>query len=330
MHLPVVTVVLFEGISSFHVSVPCLIFGQDRTKIGLPRFDLRFFSAGEEVVHTDLGFTIACSTDGSAVEEADIVIVPSWDELDAPLPDVLARGLKAAHARGAIVAGLCLGAFPLAAAGLLDGRRATTHWAYAAQLARQFPAVAVDPKVLYLGEDRIFTSAGVAAAIDCCVHVVRELYGSAPANNLARHIVMSPQRLGGQAQLIETPVPKPHDRFSRVLDGLRETLDAPHTLDSVAEAAAMNRRTFTRRFQAAYGMSFGDWLARERSLHARHLLETTDLSVEDVAIRSGFATTATLRTHFARHFKISPILHRRSFVAVGPAAGTSSRDDHQQ
>ena len=330
MHSPVVTVVLFEGVSSFHVSVPCLIFGQDRRMIGLPRFDLRFFCAGEEVVHTDLGFTIACSTAGETVADADIVIVPSWQELDAPLPVGLAQALRAAHERGAIVVGLCLGAFPLAASGLLDGRGATTHWAYATQLARQFPAVAVDPKVLYLGEDRIFTSAGVAAAIDCCVHIVRELYGSAPANKLARHIVMSPQRLGGQAQFIETPVPKPHDRFSQVLGRLRETLDARHTLDSVAGAAAMNRRTFTRRFQAVYGMSFGDWLAQERSLHARHLLETSQLSVEEIAIRSGFVTTATLRTHFARHFNISPILHRRSFVAAGQAAGASADLDHQQ
>ena len=154
------------------------------------------------------------------------------------------------------------------------------------------------------------------------MHIIRELYGSEPANNLARHIVMSPHRLGGQAQLIETPVPKPHDRFAQMLDGVRRTLDAPHALDAVAAAAAMNRRTFTRRFQAAHGMSFGDWLARERSLHARALLETTDLSIEEVARRSGFATTTTLRTHFARHFRISPVLHRRSFAATA--------DPHQQ
>jgi AraC family transcriptional activator FtrA len=314
MRSPIVTVVLFEGISSFHVSVPGLIFGQDRTALGLPRFDLRFFACETEVVHTDLGFAIGCSDNPAVVEGADIVIIPSWEKLEDAVPEALLTSIRSAHCRGAIVAALCLGAFPLAASGLLDGRCATTHWSYAEQLASQFPDVRVDPKVLYVGENRLFTSAGVAAGIDCCVHIIRELYGSAPANRLARHIVMSPHRLGGQAQLIDMPVPKPHDRFSRVLDRLRQTLDLPHTLDSVAEAAAMNRRTFTRRFQSAHGMSFGDWLARERSLHARHLLETTDLSVEDIALRSGFGTTATLRSHFARHFQISPILHRRSFA----------------
>lgn len=309
-----VTIVLFEGISSFHVSVPCLIFGQDRTTLGLPPFSLSFFAGGAGDVRTDLGFTIACSTDSGAIDQADIVIIPSWGELDAPVPEALVQSLRAAKSRGAIIAGLCLGAFPLAASGLLSGRCATTHWAYAEQLAALHPDVDVDPKVLYVGEGGVFTSAGVAAGLDCCLHIVRENYGSECANNLARHIVMSPHRLGGQAQLIETPVPKPNDRFARVLDRLRQTLNEPHTLDSVAAEAAMNRRTFTRRFQAAHGMSFGEWLARERSLHARYLLETTTLSVEEIALRSGFATTVTLRTHFARHFQISPALHRRSFV----------------
>lgn len=309
-----VAIVLFEGISSFHVSVPCLIFGQDRTGLGLPEFALTFFAGGAPEIHTDLGFTINCNTAPDVIDRADIVIIPSWGDLDAPVPHVLIRSLHAARLRGAIIAGLCLGAFPLAASGLLAGRRATTHWAYAERLAALYPDVDVDPKVLYLGEEGVFTSAGVAAGLDCCLHIVRENYGSDCANNLARHIVMSPHRLGGQAQLIEMPVPKPNDRFARVLDRLRQTLHEPHTLDSVAAEAAMNRRTFTRRFQAAHGMSFGEWLARERSLHARHLLETTTLSVEEIALRSGFATTVTLRTHFARHFRISPVLHRRSFM----------------
>lgn len=316
MPAPVVAVVLFDGISSFHLSVPGLIFGQDRTGIGLPRFDFRFFSPDGSQVRTDLGFSIACATDSAAVEEADIVIVPSWGRLDEPVSGKLLALLVAAHRRGAIVAGLCLGAFPLAASGLLDGKRATTHWAYAQKLADLHPSVEVDPRVLYVGADRIFTSAGVAAGIDCCVHIVRELYGSEPANNLARHIVMAPQRLGGQAQLIDMPVPRPHERFAQVLEGVRASLDQPHSLDSVAKAAAMNRRTFTRRFQSAQGTSFGDWLARERSLHARRLLETTDISVEDVALRCGFGTAATLRAQFARHFGISPLLHRRTFRAA--------------
>lgn len=312
--MPAVTVVLFEGISSFHVSVPCLIFGQDRTAHGLPKFALTFFAVDSREVRTDLGFLISCSTNVAAVEHADIVILPSWGDLEAPVPEALLDAVRAAHARGAIIAGLCLGAFPLAATGLLAGRRATTHWAYADQLARKYPDIVVDPKVLYIGEGRIYTSAGVAAGLDCCMHIIRECYGSEAANSLARQIVMPPHRLGGQAQLIEMPVPKVNDRFAQVLDRVRETLDQPHTLDSVAAAAAMNRRTFTRRFQAAHAMSFGAWLARERILLARHLLETTRLSIDEIARRCGFATTVTFRTHFARHFHISPALHRRSFV----------------
>jgi transcriptional regulator GlxA family with amidase domain len=317
MPQPIVSVVLFEGISSFHLSVPGLIFGQDRTALGLPRFDLRFFACEGRTVRSDLGFSVACSDDPATVAAADIVVVPSWD-LSQRVPEALTAALRAAHAKGAILAGLCLGAFPMAASGLLNGRRATTHWAFAERLGMAFPSVEVDPKVLYVGADGIYTSAGVAAGLDCCVHILRELYGSERANALARHIVMSPQRLGGQAQLIDMPVPKSNDRFATVLDRLRQTLDQPHTLDSVAAEAAMNRRTFTRRFLASQGMTFAEWLARERSLHARHLLETTRLSVEEVARRSGFATTATLRAHFARHFRISPLLHRRSFgQAVG-------------
>jgi transcriptional regulator GlxA family with amidase domain len=306
---------MFEGMSAFHLSVPCLIFGQDRRALGLPKFDFKIVAAEAGEMRTDVGFLIPCEKDLPAVETADIVIIPSWGDIAAPPTKELGNALRAAHANGAGVAGLCLGAFPLAATGLLDGKRATTHWAYADELARLHPTVGVDAKVLYVDEGRLFTSAGVAAGLDCCLHIVRELYGSKVATLLARHIVMSPHRLGGQAQLIDMPMPPPdrNDRFAAVLDQVRATLDMPHSLDSAAEAANMTRRTFTRRFQSAHAMSFGEWLARERTSLARQLLETTELGIEDVALKAGFGTSTTLRTHFSQQFNISPTLYRRGF-----------------
>lgn len=315
MSRPKVVAVMFDGMSSFHLSIPCLIFGQDRQSLGLPAFDFRIFGTTEGPLHTDSGFIIPCEHDVTIIENADIVIIPSWDELDRPPSGALSAALKKAHDGGAVIAGLCLGAFPLAASGMLDGRKATTHWAYAEQLAALYPAVTIDPKVLYIAEGRIYTSAGVAAGLDCCLHIVRELYGAETATQLARHIVMSPHRLGGQAQLIEMPVSKPgrDDRFAAILDAVRTNLHQPHSLDGVAAAANMTRRTFTRRFQAAHALSFGAWLIQERCLLARRLLETTDLGIEDIALQAGFGTPVTLRTHFGKQFGISPALYRRGF-----------------
>lgn len=317
MKNPVVIVVAFDGISSFHLSVPCLIFGRDRPALGLPNFDFKIVGLGEDEIRSDAGFIIPCERDLGRIETADIVIVPTWGDLETPPSEALLEALRNAHANGAVIAGLCLGAFAVAATGLLDGKRATTHWAYADKMAECYGDVNVDPKVLYVEEKTLYTSAGVVAGIDCCLHIIREKYGAKAATMLARHIVMSPHRLGGQAQLIEMPMPPPdrNSRFSAVLDQVRETLDMPHSLDSVAGAANMTRRTFTRRFQSAHAMSFGEWLARERGNFARQLLETTELGIEDVALKAGFGTSTTLRTHFAQQFNISPTLYRRGFSA---------------
>ncbi len=313
---PIVAAIAFEGISPFHLSVPCLVFGEDRTALGLPRFDFRVCAVEPGPIRTDAGmaFTVPHGLEG--LEGSDIVIVPSWKDLDRPLPLAVHEALRRAHANGALLVGLCLGAFAVAATGLLDGRRVATHWAYAEQLQSLHPDIRVDADALYVDEGDIVTSAGVAAGLDCCLHIVRARYGAEAALRLARRIVASPHRQGGQAQFIERPIAMTPqaDRFARALDHVRSTLEDSHSLDSVAEAAGLTRRTFTRRFQKNIGSSFGDWLAAERVALAQRLLETTDSSIDTIAGDVGFGTGTTLRQHFAARLKTSPVQYRREFM----------------
>ncbi|UCI09308.1 helix-turn-helix domain-containing protein [Mesorhizobium sp. B1-1-8] len=315
MKAPIIAAVAFDGISPFHLSVPCLVFGADRTKLGLPRFDFRVCAAEQGAIQTDAGLSILVSHDLSALDDADIVIIPSWKDLDAPVEAQFKDALCRAHRRGALIVGLCLGTFAIAAAGLLAGRRATTHWAYTDQLQDLHPDIAVDAGVLYVDDGDIITSAGVAAGLDCCLHIVRARYGAEAALRLARHVVLSPHRQGGQAQFIERPLePTPNaDRFTHALDQVRASLGEAHSLDSVADAAGLTRRTFTRRFQKTIGTSFGDWLAAQRIALAQRLLETTDKSMDMVAFEAGFGSATSLRQHFAARLKTSPVQYRREF-----------------
>jgi transcriptional regulator GlxA family with amidase domain len=315
MTAPIVAVLAFDGISPFHLSVPCLVFGADRTKLGLPRFDFRVCGVEEGMIQTDAGLSILVPHGLSALDDADIVIVPSWKDLEAPLAKPSKEALGRAHRRGALIVGLCLGTFALAAAGLLSGRKATTHWAYTDQLQALHPDIEVDADVLYVDEGDIVTSAGVAAGLDCCLHIVRARYGAEAALRLARHVVLSPHRQGGQAQFIERPVAKTPaaDRFTQALDTVRATLGETHSLDRVAEAAGLTRRTFTRRFQKSMGTSFGEWLAGQRIELAQRLLEATEKSMDMVAFEAGFGSATSLRQHFAARLRTSPAQYRREF-----------------
>ncbi|CAN7587640.1 helix-turn-helix domain-containing protein [Mesorhizobium sp. LjNodule214] len=312
---PIIATIAFDGISPFHLSVPCLVFGADRTRLGLPRFDFRVCAVEEGTIRTDAGLSISVPHGLSALDDADIVIVPSWKDLEAPLPAVLTDALTRAHRRGALIVGLCLGTFAIAAAGLLAGRRATTHWAYTDQLQALHPDIILDADVLYVDDGDIVTSAGVAAGLDCCLHIVRARYGAEIALRLARHIVLSPHRQGGQAQFIERPVAKTPtaDRFAQTLDKVQATLGKTHSLDSVANAAGLTRRTFTRRFQKSNGTSFGDWLTDQRVALAQRLLEATDKSMDMVAFEAGFGSATSLRQHFAARLRTSPMQYRREF-----------------
>ncbi|MER8698664.1 MULTISPECIES: helix-turn-helix domain-containing protein [unclassified Mesorhizobium] len=312
---PAVAAIAFDGISPFHLSVPCLVFGADRTELGLPRFDFRVCAIEDGPIRTDAGLTISVPHGLSALNDADIVIVPSWTDLGSSPPAALIDALLGAHERGALIVGLCLGTFAVAATGLLSGRRAATHWAYADQLQELYPDILVEPEVLYIDNGDVVTSAGVAAGLDCCLHVVRARYGAEAALRLARQIVLSPHRQGGQAQFIERPIARTGnaDRFTQALETVRKTLGDPHSLDSVAGLAGLTRRTFTRRFQKTIGTSFGDWLTDQRVQLAQRLLEATEKSMDTVAFEAGFGSATSLRQHFAARLRTSPAQYRREF-----------------
>jgi transcriptional regulator GlxA family with amidase domain len=311
-----VAVIAFDGMTPFHLSVPCLVFG---SSLGAQAaFSLRVCGLGGdagETLGTSAGFGIQPGHGLDALEDADIVVMPAWHDDCRPAPPALLDALRQAKARGACVVALCLGAFPVAEAGLLDGRAATTHWAAAGELARRYPKVKVDAEVLYVDEGDVLSSAGVAAGIDCCLHLLRRLCGADAANAVARRLVVAPHRQGGQAQFIERPLPvSPSDgRLARVLEWVGRHLDVQHDLDTLAGRAAMSRRNFTRHFRQATGMSFKQWLLEQRLQHARTLLEGSDVPVELVAQQAGFGSALSLRQHFRATLQTSPAAYRRQF-----------------
>lgn len=315
MRLRNIAVIAFDGISPFHLAVPCAVFGEDRRAAGVPRFRLIVCSAEHRQLQSSAGFAIATRYGLKDLVKVDTIIVPSWRETSEDPPQELLDALRAAHRRGIRIVALCLGAFVLAAAGLLDGRVATTHWAFADELRRRYPKVKVNPNVLYHDDGDILTSAGTAAGIDCCLHLLRSAYGAEIANIVARRLVVQPHRQGGQAQYVEQPVAPSADdaRLAKVLDWVTRNLKQAHSLDSLAGRALMSRRTFTRRFRRATGTTVGKWIRHQRLVHAQRLLERTNRTIDAVAQVSGFGTPASLRAHFIREFRVSPSGYRNTF-----------------
>ncbi|UUZ65061.1 helix-turn-helix domain-containing protein [Polaromonas sp. P1-6] len=313
-----VAVVAFDGISPFHLSVPCMVFGNDFSGADLPRFKLVVCAEKPGNLQTTAGFTIAVQQGLGALAKAHTVVVPSWrDPMERP-PQALLKALQAAHRRGARIVGLCLGAFVLAEAGLLDGRPATTHWALASAFAACYPQVRLQPDVLYVDDGDVLTSAGTAAAIDCCLHVLRLEHGAEAANRVARRMVVAPQRQGGQAQYVEQPLPATGSdhRLSAILAWVQENLDQPHSLDALAQRALMSRRTFTRHFRQITGTTVGRWLSSQRLALAQRQLESTDRSMDQIAVDVGFGSAVSLRQHFAATLGTSPSTYRREFRGV--------------
>jgi AraC family transcriptional activator FtrA len=285
------------------------------------------------------GFAIAVPRGLGALRNAETIVVPGIDDLSLPVALPVARALRRAHARGVRLVSICTGAFVLAAAGVLDGRRATTHWLDAPALAERFPAITVDPGVLYVDEGSVLTSAGITAGVDLCVHVVRKDYGTTVANAVARRLVVAPHRAGGQAQFVVEPV---SPRRGTALEDARcwavERLEQPLTVRQMAQEAGMSMRTFARRFAAETGTSPLQWLLRQRLLAAQQLLENTDHPVERVATECGFGSAVSLRVHFRREFQTSPLGYRRAFRrgrdagagqrAEAPRRGAASRTLH--
>ena len=309
-----VVVLAIPGMAPFEFGVLCEVFGIDRSSMGGPRFDFTVATAEPGPVPLSLGFPLVIDTDLSVAADADLVAVPAAGT--GPLDERYLDAIRAAHARGAWVLSVCSGAFVLAQAGVLDGRRATTHWMYADRLARQHPLIDVDPDVLFVHDGNIVTGAGTAAGIDAALHIVREEHGAAATNVIARRMVVPPQREGGQSQYIPTPMPEYRgDSFALVIDWMLENLDQELTVDQLARRALMSGRTFARRFRAETGTTPAAWLNRQRMLRAQTELEQTDDGLEQIAARSGFGTAAVMRHHFLKVLQTTPTAYRRAFGA---------------
>ena len=315
----IVAVVVYDRMNVFELAVPCEVFGIDREEMGLPNYRLRVCAAEPGRIRTRAGFTIEQPRFGlETVRKAGTVIVPAWRNIDEKPPAPLLSALRDAHRRGARIASLCSGAFVLAHAGLLDGRRATTHWMYSRRFAELFPQVTLDPDVLYVDEGSVLSSAGTGASIDLCLYMVRCDHGARVANLFARRMVVPPHREGGQAQYVEAPVPaSPADgRLDETLAWAMRHLNEALTVDVLAGRAAMSPRTFARRFRAVTGTTPLRWLLLQRVAAAQEMLESTDLSVDRIAEASGLGSAANLRLHFRRERKTSPSAYRRTFNAA--------------
>jgi transcriptional regulator GlxA family with amidase domain len=311
-----VAAVIDQGALTFDFAIPCEVFGFDRSDIVDPWYEFLVVAAGDRRVRTQTGFVIEATDGLAALKRADTIIVPGWADPDIAPSPALTRALATAHARGARIASVCTGAFVLAAAGLLDGRRATTHWLYATRLQERYPCVDVDPSVLYISDEDVMTSAGTAAGIDLCLHLVARDHGVDVAAAVARRMVMPLFRSGGQAQYVDTPVPPTTgDAINALLEWSLEHLPESISVDDLARQGAMSPRTLTRHFRAATGMPPGEWLQRERMRLAQRLLESTDGPIELVARSAGYDTSAAMRAQFALRLQTSPRAYRQTFRA---------------
>ncbi|MFF4563057.1 helix-turn-helix domain-containing protein [Streptomyces sp. NPDC001435] len=316
-----VATVLLDGVHPFELGVVCEVFGLDRSDEGLSVYDFAVVSAEGPALSTHVGgLTVSTPYGLDRLEEADLIAVPASDaNVGRDYPPELLDALRRAVDRGARVLSVCSGVFVLGAAGLLDGRRCAAHWRHADALARRFPRTRVEPDVLYVDEDPVITSAGTAAGIDACLHIVRKEQGPEVANKIARRMVVPPHRDGGQAQYIERPLPRDScDTVGEVLVWMEQHLDEEVTVEQLATRALMAPRTFARRFQQETGTTPYRWILRQRVLLAQELLEGTDETVDAVAARTGFGTAAALRHQFVRALGTTPNAYRRAFR--GPQA----------
>jgi transcriptional regulator GlxA family with amidase domain len=306
-----VALAVTDGMLHFELAVALEVFGSAPAAVTVPWYDLtvcgpRPVRLGPFRLVPDHGF--------DHLRRADTVIVPGWADVDVPPPPDLVAALRAAHEEGARIVSLCTGAFVLAGAGLLDGRRATTHWAHTDILADRHPAVLVDPDVLYVDNGTVLTSAGKAAALDLCLHLVRLDHGSAIANTVARRLVVPPHRAGGQAQFVTAPVPDQDDHpLTALFPWIIERLDQPLTVEDLARQAGMSSRHLGRHFRAATGTTPLQWLLAQRIRRAQELLEKTDDDIDTIARSTGMGTATTLRRHFNRTLGVPPDTYRRTF-----------------
>ncbi|MEU6485734.1 helix-turn-helix domain-containing protein [Streptomyces sp. NPDC046887] len=317
-----VAVLALEGVPPFELGIPSRVLGNAWDETGRRLYEVTVCTADGAPVTSDAGFTVAVTAGPEALERADTVVVPpthAMDELTqgAPLPAALAEALARIRP-GTRLVSICTGSYVLAAAGLLDGRRATTHWYSAPEFRRAFPRVVLDEDVLFMEDGHVLTSAGVAAGVDLCLYLIRRDHGTAVANRAARMCVVPPWRDGGQAQYIDRPVPEPTVATTTATRAwAMERLDSPLSVDRLARHARMSVRTFSRRFRDEVGMTPVQWLTAQRLDLARQLLETSDLAVDLVALRAGFGSANSLRQHMRSTLGVSPIAYRRTFRTDG-------------
>lgn len=309
-----VVAVAFDQLTFFEFGIAVEVFGLPRPEIA-NWYEFTTCSPDSQPMSAIGGMQFTVTRKGlRSVSTAGTIVIPGWRNVNERPPDALLNALRRANRRGARVMSFCSGAFVLAEAGLLNGRPATTHWRYANELADRFPEVQVNPDVLYVDDGDVLTAAGSAAGIDLCLHLVRRDFGAEVANQVARRLVVPPHREGGQAQFIARPVAECSDRgLARVIDWLSENLDLEHTVESMAGKANMSPRTFARRFRDQTGTTPARWLVSERIRHALHLLETTDLGMEQLATSCGMGSAQLLRFHFQKSVGSTPTAYRNAF-----------------
>ncbi|WP_330467468.1 helix-turn-helix domain-containing protein [Micromonospora zamorensis] len=314
-----VAIAATDGMLHFEVGMACEVFARDPTGQADPWYEVVVCGPGPVRVGR---FQMEPDDGLDRLARADTVIIPAVEDVDVDVPPDLLDAVRAAHAAGARMVSLCTGAFVLAAAGVLDGLRATTHWAHTEALAARYPRVRVDPDVLYVDNGTVLASAGKAAAIDLCLHLIRRDHGSTVANAVARRLVVPPHRAGGQAQYVTTPVPARDDHpLAALFPWVLQRLDRPLTVENLARQANMSSRNLARHFRAVTGTTPLLWLSTQRIRRAQELLENTDDSIDVIAEAAGLGTATTLRRHFHRTVGVPPDAYRRTFRATGPAGG---------
>jgi AraC family transcriptional activator FtrA len=309
-----VAILAYDGLCTFEFGIAVEIFGLARPEFDFPWYSHQIAAVDQGPMRAMGGIQVLADGGLELLQQARTIIIPGWRDRNAAVPAALLAALRQAHARGARLLSICSGVFVLAATGLLDGRSATTHWRYTRELAERFPDIRVNPDVLYVDSGQLITSAGSAAGIDAFLHLVARDFGTQVANAVARRLVMSPQRTGGQAQFIPTPVsPTPRSDLSRVMQWARERLHEPLEVRDLASEAAMSERTFLRRFTEASGQSPKTWLQHERLGRARELLESTDHNTEQIALRCGYRSVESFRVAFRSVVGVPPSVYRERF-----------------
>lgn len=314
---PLVVALAYDGLCIFEFGVAVEVFGLSRPELGDNWYRFAVASVDKGELQATGGIRVVVDGGYELLKEADTIVIPGWRGVNAAVPQELCDELRAAHQRGCRVISICSGVFVLAATGLLNGRKATTHWRYTSELQQRFPTINVVDDVLYVGDDTLLTSAGSAAGIDLCLHVVRSDFGLDVANNVARRLVLQPHRDGNQTQQQLRPVARSREsqRFGLLLDWLHNNIAEKHTLDSLARYVSMSPRTLTRRFQESTGLTPARWLMNERLNRAQQALNTSHFSIEQIAQQTGFGSANSLRYHFHQRFGISPQALRKMRIS---------------